>query len=539
MRRSWIVVVLAVAVALVPLSGVAAEDPPPFEYTTPLFGLNPDADGGLLAADSGSGIVGLDDTAELLVDLPGVADAVPSGDGDILAVTGEPPEMEGPAPEGAQTLFRVSGDDVEAVADLWAFEQAENPDSNDPAIGDENIQSNPFDLARMEDSTLVADAAGNDLLAVSDDGDVGWVAAFPSQIVTTGHLRELVDCEDPDLDPEMGFVCELPESMPAEPVPTSVALSPDGMAYVGELTGFPGTPGVSRVWQVDPTASNVVCPGEGCTEVLADQGFSAVIDVAFGADGTLYVLELDEAGFIAAEFGAGVGGTLNACDLGSGTCTELVTGAFLSTAVAVGSDGGIYTTVGALVPGQAGVRAVGIDFTDDSGSVHELDILKLAAMGITKGCNPPDNDEFCPDETTSRGEMAAFLNRALDLPPADGDAFVDDDDSIFEIDIDRFAAAGITRGCNPPDNDQFCPDDGVTRGEMAAFLNRALDLPASDQDAFVDDEGSVFEADIDAVAAAGITKGCNPPDNDEFCPEDLVTREQMASFIVRALATSG
>jgi hypothetical protein len=70
---------------------------------------------------------------------------------------------------------------------------------------------------------------------------------------------------------------------------------------------------------------------------------------------------------------------------------------------------------------------------------------------------------------------------------------------------------------------------------MAAFLTRALDLPASSVNAFVDDEGSIFEADIDALAAAGITKGCNPPDNDEYCPNALVTRAQMASFLGRGL----
>jgi hypothetical protein len=70
--------------------------------------------------------------------------------------------------------------------------------------------------------------------------------------------------------------------------------------------------------------------------------------------------------------------------------------------------------------------------------------------------------------------MAAFLVRALGLTETDGTDFVDDDGSIFEGDIERLAAAGITRGCNPPDNDRFCPDDPITRGQMAAFLFRAL-----------------------------------------------------------------
>ena len=53
--------------------------------------------------------------------------------------------------------------------------------------------------------------------------------------------------------------------------------------------------------------------------------------------------------------------------------------------------------------------------------------------------------------------------------------FVDDDGSTFEADIEWMATAGITRGCNPPANTEFCPDDFVTRGQMAAFLHRALE----------------------------------------------------------------
>ncbi|MCP3996000.1 MAG: hypothetical protein GY722_13200, partial [bacterium] len=58
------------------------------------------------------------------------------------------------------------------------------------------------------------------------------------------------------------------------------------------------------------------------------------------------------------------------------------------------------------------------------------------------------------------------------------DWFDDDDASIFEGAIDRLAASGITSGCNPPTNSNFCPHNNVTRGQMASFLSRALTLPA-------------------------------------------------------------
>jgi hypothetical protein len=73
--------------------------------------------------------------------------------------------------------------------------------------------------------------------------------------------------------------------------------------------------------------------------------------------------------------------------------------------------------------------------------------------------------------------MAAFLRRALNLPPTNTNYFTDDNNSIFEADINAIAAAGITKGCNPPTNNHYCPNSPVDRGAMAAFLRRALNLP--------------------------------------------------------------
>jgi hypothetical protein len=114
-------------------------------------------------------------------------------------------------------------------------------------------------------------------------------------------------------------------------------------------------------------------------------------------------------------------------------------------------------------------------FVDDNGNIFEADIEWLAGEGITKGCNPPANDRFCPDDYVTRGAMAAFLVRALGYTDdGGGNLFVDDDGSVFENDIDRLGTAGVTKGCNPPANDRFCPNAYVTRGAMAAFLHRAL-----------------------------------------------------------------
>jgi hypothetical protein len=176
--------------------------------------------------------------------------------------------------------------------------------------------------------------------------------------------------------------------------------------------------------------------------------------------------------------------------------------------------------------------------------VFEADIEWLAAQGITKGCNPPVNDMYCPNDPTTRGQMAAFFHRALasvlSVDLRDAVAFTDTAGLAFEADIAWLSAAGITSGCNPPQNDMYCASGLVTRGQMAAFLHRGfgalIGTPASLGLSFTDTASSVFEADIQWLVDAGITKGCGP---DTYCPNDLVTRGQMAAFFHRAYQAAG
>ncbi len=177
----------------------------------------------------------------------------------------------------------------------------------------------------------------------------------------------------------------------------------------------------------------------------------------------------------------------------------------------------------------------GGSFVDDDGNVHEGGIEAIAAEGITRGCNPPANDRYCPEKTVTRGQMAVFLARALDLGPTSHDYFTDDETSLFEAGINRLAAAGITQGCNPPANNRFCPDQDMTRGQMAAMLARAFNYPVSHHNRFNDDNGHIFEQAIQKIAAAGVTVGCNPPANNRFCPNDPIRRDQMATLLTRAI----
>lgn len=133
-----------------------------------------------------------------------------------------------------------------------------------------------------------------------------------------------------------------------------------------------------------------------------------------------------------------------------------------------------------------------------------------------------------------RDQMAAFLTRALGLTDGRHQGFTDvPRGSTFDRDVRRLAAAGVTLGCNPPANDRFCPDDVVTREQMAAFLQRAYRLP-SHSTRFRDVGASSYALAIGALARAEITLGCNPPTNDRFCPSGPVTRAQMATFLRRA-----
>lgn len=171
-------------------------------------------------------------------------------------------------------------------------------------------------------------------------------------------------------------------------------------------------------------------------------------------------------------------------------------------------------------------------FDDIVGHLFEADIDWALAENITKGCNPPANTMFCPDDEVSREVMAAFLNRYLDLPAATKDHFSDDNGSIFEDDINRLAEAGITKGCG---GTKFCPHNVVDRGQMAAFLVRAFGLKGDGGgDLFIDDDGSIFEHDIDILGNAEITRGCNPPTNDRYCPDLAVDRGAMTAFLHRA-----
>ncbi|MBA2664393.1 MAG: S-layer homology domain-containing protein [Bradymonadaceae bacterium] len=168
-------------------------------------------------------------------------------------------------------------------------------------------------------------------------------------------------------------------------------------------------------------------------------------------------------------------------------------------------------------------------FSDDDGNTHEKAIDAIAAAGIASGCEGGDRPRFCPDASVTRGQMAVFLTRALDLPASPRDYFSDDNGAWYEDQANRIAHAGITSGCA---TGKYCGNDPITRGQMAVFLARAFNLPATNVDFFDDDNGAFFEASANRVAASKITTGCAPR---RYCGAQNVTRAQMATFLARAL----
>ena len=179
-----------------------------------------------------------------------------------------------------------------------------------------------------------------------------------------------------------------------------------------------------------------------------------------------------------------------------------------------------------LVAGTSGAASNGGTFTDDNGNVHEGMIEAIAAAGITQGCA---SGEYCPSDSVTRAQMATFIVRALQLPASSVDQFTDDNGNVHEANINALAAAGVTTGC---ETGRYCPNDSVTRAQMASFLDRALNLLDPTTDYFVDDAGSPHEAAVNAMAESGITLGCG---GNNYCPNDAVPRDQMASFLGRGL----
>ncbi len=207
--------------------------------------------------------------------------------------------------------------------DLGAYETANNP------TGDE-IDSNPYGILALPGRTVVTDAGANALNQVAARGHISTLATFPDRMVLA----------PPFLDLPPGTL------IPMDAVPTSVAQGPDGAFYVGQLTGFPFPVDDANVYRV---------PSRGGSPTVHAGGFTAVIDVAFGTDGSMYVVELAKNGLLAAfETNDWTGALIRVAP--DGTRTEIASGMLTAPGgIAIGRDGDLYVTNNSIFSGTGQV----------------------------------------------------------------------------------------------------------------------------------------------------------------------------------------
>ena len=201
---------------------------------------------------------------------------------------------------------------------------------------------------------------------------------------------------------------------------------------------------------------------------------------------------------------------------------------------------------GSLGPGESGdpptpppaVTGAG-RFSDDDTSVHQANIEIIASRGITVGCDQAHPDRFCPDRTVTRAQMMAFLARALNEESSDpptASRFTDvPADAWYLPHLERLADLGVAQA--DPDG-AFRPTDPLTRADMAVLLTRAFDhITAIAQPTGVFEDvpaDAAYAGEVEATFAAGVTRGCSTQPL-RYCPDNTVTRAQMASFLARTL----
>ena len=186
---------------------------------------------------------------------------------------------------------------------------------------------------------------------------------------------------------------------------------------------------------------------------------------------------------------------------------------------------GVVLGAGVSTPAAA---AGGSGFLDiDEAGPHRGSVEVLEAEGVLAGteCGP---EMFCPTSPIERWVMAVWLVRVIDGGDPERlevSRFADvDAGEWWAPHVERLAELGVTAGCATGPL-RFCPSEIVTRGQMASFLVRAFGLGEGSSSGFVDIEGNVHASNVDALAAAGVTAGCSTGPA-RYCPGRDTTRAQ-------------
>ncbi|WP_328994643.1 ScyD/ScyE family protein [Kribbella sp. NBC_01245] len=257
----------------------------------------------------------------------------------------------GPPGTGAATLYRIRpGKSPVKIKDIAKYQQGDPDPYNIEGVVEE---SNPYGLAALRDgSVLVADAAGNDLLRVWPSGYTKTVARIKPRVVP-------VPAGLPPNGPDGSPLPPAGTLIPSEGVATSVTVGSDGHYYVGELRGFPATPGKSQVWRIKPNSYGAVCdpasPYKGKCQRYAD-GFTSIVDLGAGSHHRIFVVQLAKVSWFQWELGGSPVGSLYQLFRGrhhrGGFRHELVPGQLvLPGGVAVSKFGQVYTSGPIFGPG--------------------------------------------------------------------------------------------------------------------------------------------------------------------------------------------
>ena len=160
-----------------------------------------------------------------------------------------------------------------------------------------------------------------------------------------------------------------------------------------------------------------------------------------------------------------------------------------------------------------------------SASVHAGSIETVSVRRIVDACSM---GRYCPTSAVTRGEFAVMLVRALDLPTgtAGQSRFTDVSGSTATA-VEALARAGLTAGCG---SDRFCPDQRLSREQLATFFASALELPP--RPTSFTDVGRTHGGSVGALEHARVVNGCTTT---TYCPTQRVTRAQTASMIANNL----
>ncbi|MDB5085227.1 MAG: glycoside hydrolase family 18 [Bacilli bacterium] len=189
----------------------------------------------------------------------------------------------------------------------------------------------------------------------------------------------------------------------------------------------------------------------------------------------------------------------------------------------------IFSVLIALSPASSGFASdQSLPFTDISQYYAPQSIINLYNKGITRGY---EDHTFHPLSPISRGEFAAFLTRAYNIPDDSSDTFPDSVGNQFQRQIGALKQRGIVHG---KEDRLFHPDDPISRAEMAAMICNLLDLTPGGTSNFTDIPSNYWAKDyINALYEAGIVHG--DPDTHAFRPADSITRGETAIVIDQVL----